>query len=213
MKKRKTFKGAARDLIFNTAKILLRRHGQDNLAIVDIARALGMSHANVYRYFRNKTEILDAIIDEWMLLVEEFVESIANRPGTAAQRLEAVVIEVHRKRREKFLEDAAVFESYRRLAEARPDAIAKRREKILHVFERIFREGIANREFAAIDPNEAAVVLEDATALFLHPLMIPTAIKEDTGTRAQKVVRSILAGFAIDTSTSGAAKKSTPTRR
>ena len=203
MSKKNKRNGNTRDLILDAAKTLLRRHGQDKLVIVDIGRALGMSHANVYRHFRNKSEILDAIINEWMSLVEEFIEGIARRPGSAAQRLEAVVMEVHRKRREKFLEDAEVFESYRRLAEMRPDAIAKRREKILHVFERIIREGMAGGEFGELDAQEAAVVLEDATALFLHPLMIPTAINEDIRTRARKVVRSILAGFASEASGRG----------
>ena len=41
----------------------------------DIARAMGMSHANVYRFFKTKAEILDAIVDDWLSKVETFVES------------------------------------------------------------------------------------------------------------------------------------------
>ena len=78
---------ATRQLILDTAKALLRRHGEGNLTVVDIARATGMSHANVYRFFRTKAGILDAIIDEWLSKVEAFVEAIAQRPNTAAERL------------------------------------------------------------------------------------------------------------------------------
>jgi AcrR family transcriptional regulator len=185
-----------RKLILETARTLLRRFGPDKMTVMDIARSLEMSHANVYRFFRNKSEILDALIDEWLSKIEAFVETIAQRPVSAAERIEALVLELHRKRRQKLLEDAEFYETYRRVIELRPDFAAKRREKIFNVFKKLIESGIEAGEFRPIDPQEAAAVLKDATALFLHPLMIPTALSEDTETRAKNVVHYILAGFS-----------------
>jgi AcrR family transcriptional regulator len=187
-----------RKLILETARTLLRRFGPDKMTVTDIARSLEMSHANVYRFFRNKSEILDALIDEWLARIEGFVETIAQRPVSAAERLEAVVLELHRKRRQKLLEDAEFYETYRRVVELRPDFAAKRREKISNVFKKLVESGIEAGEFKPIDAHEAAGVLKDATALFLHPLLIPTALHEDTETRAQNVVRYVLAGFSTN---------------
>jgi AcrR family transcriptional regulator len=184
-----------RKLILETAKSLLRRHGVDKMTVMDIARALEMSHANVYRFFKNKSEILDAIIDEWLSKVESFVEAIAERPDSAADRIEAVVLELHRKRRQKLVKDAEFFETYKRVVELRPDVIAKRREKIHNVFKKLIENGLETGEFCGVDPHEAATVLKDATSLFLHPFMIPTALTEDTEPRARQVVRYILSGF------------------
>jgi AcrR family transcriptional regulator len=186
-----------RQLILENARTLLRRFGADKLTVVDIARALDMSHANVYRFFKNKSEILDAIVDEWMSKMEAFIEAIAERPVSAADRIEAVVLELHRKRRQKLLEDAEVYETFRRVVELRPDVIAQRREKIVNVFKRLVEEGAENGEFAAVDADEAATVLKDATALFLHPFMIPTTLNEETEDRARSVVRCIIAGFSV----------------
>jgi len=186
-----------REVILDTAKTLLRRYGGDKMTVVDIARAMEMSHANVYRFFKTKSEILDAIVDDWLSKVEEFVEEIAKRPASASARIEAVVLELHRKRRQKLLEDAELFETYRRVVELRPDVLAKRREKILNVFKRLLETGVENGEFQPIDCHQTATVLKDATSLFLHPLMIPTALNEDTEARARNVVRAILAGFWI----------------
>lgn len=198
---------ATRKLILDTAKTLLRRHGEDKLAIVDIARTLEMSHANVYRFFKNKSEILDAITDEWLLKVEQFVEEIAHRPISATERIEAVVLELHRKRKQKFLEDAEVFETFRRVVELRPDVISLRREKIRSVFKRLIEEGITSGEFLPVDASEAATVLKDATSLFLNPLMIPTAINEETDSRAKNVVRYIVGSFAARESVGTEASK------
>ncbi len=192
-----------RKLILETAKTLLRRHGEDKMTVVDIARALGMSHANVYRFFRTKSEILDAITDEWMAKVETFVEAIARRPASARDRILAVVLELHRKRKQKLMEDAEVYETYRRMIELRPDVATKRREKIFNVFKRLIEEGIQAGEFAPVNSEEAATVLKDATICFLHPLMIPTLPEQDSDIRAAHVVHYILAGFSMEPSRTG----------
>jgi AcrR family transcriptional regulator len=182
--------------ILDTAKVLLRRYGPDKMTVMDIARELKMSHANVYRFFRTKSEILDALIDEWLSQIEAFVETVAARATPASDRLEAVVLELHRKRRQKLLDDAEFYETYKRVIELRPDFAEKRREKIFNVFRRLIEEGIEAGEFKAVDSNEAANVLKDASAIFLHPLMIPTVLKEDTETRARNVVRYVIEGFS-----------------
>jgi AcrR family transcriptional regulator len=184
-----------RKLILETAKALLRRHGEDKMTVVDIARALDMSHANVYRFFRTKSDILDAITNEWLAKVEAFVEAIADRQASAAGRLEAVVLELHRKRKQKLVEDAEVYETYRRIIELRPAVTALRREKILKVFKRLIKEGIQSGEFNPVDVQEAAEALKDATLGFLHPLIIPTMLSEQTEERASNVVRYVLAGI------------------
>jgi len=185
-----------RGLILQSAEALLRRYGNDKLTVVDIARSLNMSHANVYRFFKTKSDILDAIIDEWLTKIEQFVEEIAERPNSAAARIEAIVLELHRKRKQKLRQDAEVFQTYRHIVEIRPDAAARRREKILRVFQRLIEEGIESGEFAGVDSLKAATVLKDATCLFLHPLLIPTTLNEETDARAKDVVRFILAGFS-----------------
>jgi AcrR family transcriptional regulator len=186
-----------REAILETARTLLRRYGQDKLTVVDIARALDMSHANIYRFYRNKTEILDAIIEEWLSKLDEFVEAIAGRSQPAAVRIEAVVLELHRKRKQKLRDDAEVFETYRRVVEIRPDAAARRREKIVSVFQKLIEEGIRAGEFSPVNSRRAAVALKDATTFVLHPFLIPTSLHEESESRARQVVRMILAGFSL----------------
>jgi AcrR family transcriptional regulator len=198
-----------RSQILQSAEALLRRFGNDKLTVVDIARSLNMSHANVYRFFKTKSHILDAIIDEWLTKIEQFVEEIARRPISATARIEAVVLELHRKRKQKLQRDAEVFETYRHIVEVRPDAAARRREKILRVFQRLIEEGIESGEFAGVDSLKAATVLKDATSLFLHPLLIPTTLNQETDARARDVVRFILAGF----STAKPSRPSSPPKR
>src|SRR4051794_549914 len=146
-----------------------------------------MSHANVYRFFKTKSEILDAIIDEWLTKLQAIVEEIAGRRASAADRIRAVVLELHRKRKQKLKEDAGVFETYRRVIELRPEVAAQRREKVINVFRRLIDEGIAAGEFGVVDSLTAARALKDATSLFLDPILMPAAQTETTDQRAQAV--------------------------
>jgi AcrR family transcriptional regulator len=170
------------------------------MTIIGIARALGMSHANVYRYFPGKTAIVEAVLDQWLSRVQNFIEETAGKEGTAAERIERVVIELHRRRRSKFQQEPELYESFRRVILSRSDAVARRQEKIVGVFRRIIQQGIEDGEFRPVDPVEAATVLDDATAFFLHPAVMPSALNNRGEERARKVVRHVLAGFATEPS-------------
>jgi AcrR family transcriptional regulator len=185
--------------IVETARAHLRRFGEDRMTIIGIARELGMSHANVYRYFGGKTEIVEAVLDAWLSRVESFIREVANRDGTASARIEAVVIELHRRRMVKFRQEPALYESFRRVIVSRSDAVERRQEKVAAVFRSLIEEGIEAGEFRPVDSIEAATVLEDATAFFLHPAVMPSALDYRGEERARRVVRHVLAGFAVET--------------
>jgi len=189
-----------RAVILETARQHLRRFGEDRMTIIGIARAMGMSHANVYRYFPSKAAIVEAVLDRWLSRVENLIGEVASRDGTAAERIEAFVIEIHRRRRAKFKQEPELFESFRRVIVSRSDAVARRQEKIKAMFAQMIREGIENGEFRPVDPEEAATLLDDATAFFLHPAVMPSAVSNCGEERARNVVRHMLAGFGHEIS-------------
>jgi len=106
------------------------------------------------------------------------------------------VLELYGARHAKCLEDPEIYVAYQRVMEIRPDAVAQRQSAILKVLKRLLDEGVATGEFAPMDTLAAAMMIEDATALFLHPLMIPTVVGKQGDQRARAVMRHLLAGFA-----------------
>jgi AcrR family transcriptional regulator len=187
-----------RSAILEMAKAHLRRFGEDKMTIVDIARGLGMSHANIYRFFKNKAEILDAIIEEWLGKTEDLIGEVALRPGSAAERLETLVLELHTRKRQKLLEDAEVYESFRRVIQKRPKVVASYRKLRLETIVNIIQEGVDSGEFelSGADAEETGAVFEDAMTLFLNPSVLAASMRqEDMESRARKVVRGMVAGF------------------
>ena len=72
--------------IVETADTLFRRLGFAKTAVADIAAELGMSPANVYRFFPSKTAIVQAICQRCLSQVEEAAWAIARSKVPAAER-------------------------------------------------------------------------------------------------------------------------------
>src|SRR5690606_25901547 len=57
---------------------VLRRHGPAKATVVDVARALGVSHGSVYRHFRTKAALREAVTKRWLDRTSEALGGIAD---------------------------------------------------------------------------------------------------------------------------------------
>ncbi|HEX5505985.1 MAG TPA: TetR/AcrR family transcriptional regulator [Thermomicrobiales bacterium] len=187
-----------RRLILEAAKANLRRFGADKTTVVDIARALGMSHSNVYRFFRTKAELLDAVVDEWLAEEEALLNSVAAQPGSAGERLERLVLTLLARKRMKHTDDAELSALYYRLLSERPAGFQRLTGATLATIERIIAEGVGSGEFAAINTAAAARATWQALSGFFDPAFVRQMIKETAPAErlVRDVVQTLAAGFA-----------------
>src|SRR6266536_3231160 len=80
--------------IIETAEALFRRLGFAKTAVADIAGELRMSPANVYRFFPSKNAIIEAICQRCLGELEDRAWAVARSRGSAAERLERLVLEI-----------------------------------------------------------------------------------------------------------------------
>ena len=184
----------ARTRILDAAVDQLRRHGPTKTGVVDVARALGVSHAAVYRYFASKNELFDAVAERWLTAVSAPLKAIAERRGSAAKRLDAWLTELFAIKRRKVMDDRELFESYRSIAEAAHEVIAAHIAELHHQLSAIIADGIASGEFRVKNADEAATTVLDATARFHHPHLLLEKPSDPTAER--RVVRLVLAGLS-----------------
>ena len=105
-----------RERILEAAEEVLRRYGPAKANVVDVARALGVSHGSVYRHFPSKAALRDAVTERWLESISEPLEAIAAGKGTAPQRLERWLDRLVQTKRRKALEDPELFATYIELA-------------------------------------------------------------------------------------------------
>src|SRR5687768_9824544 len=73
--------------ILDAAERLFRHYGYSKTTVADVARDLGMSPANIYRFFASKTEIHQAVCGRMLAGSYQQALEISLLPISAADRL------------------------------------------------------------------------------------------------------------------------------
>jgi AcrR family transcriptional regulator len=164
--------------IMDTAEALFRRLGYAKTAVADIAADLKMSPANVYRFFPSKNAIIEAICQRCLGECEERAWAAARSRGSAAERIEAVVLEILAYHRENHLTDQRVNDMVLAAIELSWGAIRAHKEHMRMVFEALLREGIERGEFEAVDPRETSRLMMLSLVTFCHPVLVAQYLQD-----------------------------------
>ena len=79
------------DRILDAAEETLTRYGPAKTTVVDVARALGVSHGSVYRHFSSKAALRDAVTERWLARVSDPLATIAAEDTPGARAAAALV--------------------------------------------------------------------------------------------------------------------------
>ena len=183
--------------ILEAARTQVRRFGEAKTNVVDIARALGTSHTTIYRHFRSKADIFDAVVTEAMRDEQEMASRFVETDGPVAERLEGMVLALHVRKRDRFATDPEVYGLYRRIVEERPQIIAAYAAAMTALIARILADGIRRDEVRIDDVEAAAGVVRDAVTVFVHPAHVAAAVTSGlpSDRMARNVVRTLCAAF------------------
>ena len=161
-----------RERILVTAERLFRDIGYQKTTVADIAKALRMSPANVYRFFDSKKSITAGVARRLMGEVEQASQVIATRRQGAAERLRELLETVHRMNSDRYVGDSKMHEMCAVAMEENWDVCRAHMECILGIIAAVIADGIASGEFHAPDVGLAALCTCTAMMRFFHPQLI-----------------------------------------
>ncbi len=161
------------DRILEAAEDVLRRYGPAKATVVDVARALGVSHGSVYRHFPSKAALRDAVTERWLARVSAPLAAVADEDGPAPQRLRRWLDLLIGTKRALALEDPELFETYIALAAEARDVVTAHVDTLTTQIARIIADGVARGELTVADPARAARAVFDATGRFHNPTNAP----------------------------------------
>lgn len=158
--------------ILGQAAAHISRDGAQRLTITRIAAGLGMSHANIYRYFASKEALVDAVTGQWLKPIEASLRMIADGPDPAYDKLERMLLGLHRAYRDKLESDAELFALFAASVDDGRGVARKHRLKVQSEIQRVVDEGLANGVFLATDQRRALALVYDALHRFMHPVCV-----------------------------------------
>jgi AcrR family transcriptional regulator len=157
------------DRVLAAAEDVIRRFGPSKTTVVDVARALGVSHGSVYRHFRTKAALREAVTKRWLDRTSEKLAVIVAGDGAPEERLRAWLAALLDAKRHKAGDDPELFATYTALTDEVGTVVGEHIADLTAQLTRIITEGAGSGTFPVSDPAAAARAVFQATGRFHDP--------------------------------------------
>lgn len=184
-----------RERILETAEDVLRRFGPAKMTVIDVARALNVSHGSVYRHFPSKAALCDAVLERWLERISTPLDDLTKERSPALPRLRRWFDRLIDSKRQRAQQDQQLFATYMQLAVGARDVIDRHVAVLVEQLARIIDSGNATGEFGAADPASAARALFEATVFFHHPTHVMEQSTADRDASFDAVWRLLMRGL------------------
>jgi AcrR family transcriptional regulator len=157
--------------ILEVAWELFRQLGA-RTTIADIAEKLGMSSANVYRFYPSKQAVCEAIASNQLGALTAKAREIAARPVPASERIRVTMMMLFECMSEQMLNESRVHEIVDVAIAENWAAIEKFKLDTGAIVAELVAEGQARGEFGPGEPQGLAALTLSACACVHHPTLI-----------------------------------------
>ena len=183
-----------RERILVTAERLFREIGYQKTTVADIAKALQMSPANVYRFFDSKKSINAGVARRLMGEVEQASQAIATRQGGAAGRLRELLTTIHQMNSDRYVGDLKMHEMVAVAMEENWDVCKAHMHCLIEEIAAVIASGAASGEFRVPDVGIAAMCTCAAMVRFFHPQLIAESANKP-GPTLDQMIDFVIAGL------------------
>ncbi|SHN83279.1 TetR family transcriptional regulator [Bradyrhizobium erythrophlei] len=155
--------------ILEVTEDVLRRYGLAKATVVDVARALDVSHGSVYRHFPSKASLREAVAKRWLERVSTPLAKIAESAGPAPAKFESWLRALFAAKQKRYLEDPEMFATYLTLAREACKTVNGHKTCLTGQLELILADGVKQGAFEIADTKATAQAIFDASTRFHHP--------------------------------------------
>ncbi|NKQ85820.1 TetR/AcrR family transcriptional regulator [Rhizobium ruizarguesonis] len=189
--------------ILDVAEEHFRRIGFQKTTVADIAKCLGMSSANIYRFFPSRSAIDALICNRFFAEFVQVAKLTACIRGSAQTKLAKILALLHQKRKTTFVEEKRVHDLMVAAAGENWEINKAHTDEVVAIIEAIIRDGTVSGEFVAEDPGREARSIMTAFTPFYHPVLVEQEVRQgnDTGARLRDQIAFFiraLGGSATD---------------
>jgi AcrR family transcriptional regulator len=157
------------DRVLAAAEDVIRRFGPSKATVVDVARALGVSHTAVHKHVGSKAGLRDMVVGRWIEATMPPLRAIVAERGPAPRRLRKLIDTLIAVKRRRAAEDPELFAAYGTLAlDAR--SVVAHIEEMTGLIATVIAAGVEEGTFRAVDPAAMGRAVLVATSKFHHPV-------------------------------------------
>jgi len=186
-----------RDQIIREADEHFRRNGYSQTSVAELAKAIGVSSAYVYRFFDSKQAIGEAVCRAVLARMAAALWEIAQRPNSASQRIRLLVKALKNQGQEQYFKQRALHDIVSTALRDHWPSVLVHRYEILQVVRKVVGDGRQSGEFERKTPlDETCLAIFECLMPFAHPLLLELRTPEELDVSVVAVTNLVLRSLA-----------------
>lgn len=181
--------------ILEVTEDVLRRFGLAKATVVDVARALDVSHGSVYRHFPSKASLREAVAKRWLERVSAPLAEIAESADPAPEKFDRWLRALFAAKQKRYLEDPEMFATYLTLAREACKTVNGHKACLTGQMEMILNDGVKQGAFEIADARTTARAIFEAVTRFHHPAHSDEWGDPELAARIDAVIALLLRGI------------------
>jgi AcrR family transcriptional regulator len=163
-----------RQQILQAADEHFRRYGYNKTTVADLAKAIGVSAAYIYRFFEAKQAIGEAVCTMTLSRIDDELLAIAaDSTKTAAMRLRGLYRCLADRGIELFFKERKLHDLVVVAVENRWSSVMRHKDVMLEAAQRVVGDGRASGEFERKTPvDEICRAICETLEPFAHPMLL-----------------------------------------
>jgi AcrR family transcriptional regulator len=183
-----------RERILHAAEKMFREHGYLKVTVKDVALDLGMSPANVYRFFESKAALREALVSKLTHQVEEVAQRAVYGSGCASERLTAMIVECHRMTLDRYLTAVNAHEMLDTAIRENWNVIDYYTDQIKRLIKEVILDGVHSGEFNVTDVDSATRLIYIAIIPFIDPTKVALLFVNDVDFKQARGMCAFIVG-------------------
>jgi AcrR family transcriptional regulator len=186
-----------REQILRAADEHFRHYGYAKTTVADLAKAIGVSAAYVYRFFESKQAIGEAVCAMTLARIDDELLGIADDPKrSAADRLRGLYRSLAERGIELFFNERKLHDLVTAAVEGRFPSVMRHKQVMLEAATRVVEAGRASGEFEKKTPfDEVCRAIFETLEPFAHPMLLelkePAELEASVEAVSNLVLRSL----------------------
>ncbi|WP_459177205.1 TetR/AcrR family transcriptional regulator [Ewingella americana] len=182
-----------REQIINAAFDHFRHYGYAKTSVADLAKAIGVSSAYIYKFFESKQAIGEAVCSQRVGQIDHALREIADSNESATLRLRTIFKALMSKSLDLFFEDRKLHDIAVAAAAQRWTSAQNHRAEIYSIIQQVIVDGRESGEFERKTPlDEVCLAITSAMTPFSHPLMLEQKTPEQLEERVIAITSLVL---------------------
>jgi AcrR family transcriptional regulator len=184
-----------RDQIIMAANEYFRHYGYNKTTVADLAKAIGLSTAYIYKFFDSKKAIGEAVCSICLDNIAAATRTIAEEKKPASDRLRRMFLELARRGADLFFHDRKLHDIVTAALGEKWKSVASHDLALQAVVRRIVQDGREAEEFERKTPmDEICRAIMLTMQPFQHPVLLEKGLdtlEADAAAVANLVLRSL----------------------